>query len=121
MKVRALNDRHDWVFGKGLQGYKQNREAVKQRIKTHLLSFYYDCFFDLEFGIDWKNFWGSKNKKNEIIISCRKQILLIDEVTSCQNIDAVIDDDRDIRLSYTVTDKYGLSFSDTLQLNMGQL
>ena len=68
MKVRALNDKHDWVFGKGLQGYKQNREAVKQRIKTHLLSFYYDCFFDLEFGIDWKNFWGSKNKKNEIII-----------------------------------------------------
>ena len=43
------------------------------------------------------------------------------DFTSCQNIDAVIDDDRDIRLSYTVTDKYGLSFSDTLQLNMGQL
>ena len=105
MKVRAIDDNHDWVFGKGIQGYKRDREAVKQRIKTHILSFYYDCFFDLEFGIDWKNFWGSKNKKNEIIISCRKQILLIDEVTSCENIDAIIDDKRNIKIIYSILDK----------------
>lgn len=113
MKVRALDEEHDWVWGKGLQGYKQDREAVKQRIKTHILSFFYDCFFDLEFGIDWKNFWGSKGKEKEIVISCRKQILLIKEVTRCENIDVVLDDRRNFKISYEVFDTYGNLISDS--------
>lgn len=111
MKVRAIDENHDWIFGKGLQGYKTGRKAVEQRIVTHLLSFYYDCFFDLEFGIDWKNFWGSKGKEKEIIISCRKQILLIDEVRSCELIDAQLNDQRKFTISYSVIDEYGSTIS----------
>lgn len=114
MKVRAIDDKHDWIFGKGLQGFLQSREAVKQRIKTHILSWYYDCFFDLTFGIDWKNLLGSRKKEKEIVISCRKQILLIKEITSCESISFNIDEDRCIHLHYSVYDEYGLNISDTI-------
>ena len=118
MKVRAIDDKHDWIFGKGLQNYKQNREAVKQRIKTHILSWYYDCFFDLEFGIDWKNLLGSRKKEKEIVISCRKQILLIDEITSCENINFNIDENRTIHLTYSITDIYGFNISDEITIGV---
>jgi len=111
MKVRAIDEKHDWIFGKGIQGYKVNSLAVKQRIETHLLSFYYDCFFDLEFGVDWKNFWGSKGKEKEIIISCRKQILLIDEVSSCEFLNADLSESRKFTISYKVIDIYGNEIS----------
>ena len=78
----------------------------------------YDCFFDLEFGIDWKNLLGSRKKEKEIVISCRKQILLIDEITSCENINFNIDEDRTIHLTYSVTDIYGFNVSDEITIGV---
>ena len=76
------------------------------------------CFFDLEFGIDWKNLLGSRKKEKEIVISCRKQILLIDEITSCENINFNIDENRTIHLTYSVTDIYGFNISDEITIGV---
>ncbi len=49
MKVMALDQNHDWVFGQ----FKENQDAVLQNIQTRLLQLKNDCFFDLDSGIDW--------------------------------------------------------------------
>ena len=63
MRVRAIDENHDWTFGRGLQDYKQDDRAISQNAKTRLLSFYGDCFFDLTAGIDWFNLLNRGTEK----------------------------------------------------------
>lgn len=62
MIIRALNGAGDWEFGKGKNDYKRGLDAITQNIKTRLMSFLGDCFFDLTAGIDWFNLLGGKDK-----------------------------------------------------------
>lgn len=61
MRVRALDDLHDWTFGKGRNNYKRDVKAVAQNIDTRLNSFLGDCFFDQSAGLDWFNLLGAKD------------------------------------------------------------
>ncbi len=62
MRVRSNNpSTNDWTFGKGASNYLQGNLAVGQLIKTRVLSFLGDCFFDTTTGIDWFQFLGGKN------------------------------------------------------------
>lgn len=60
MIVRAIDAQNDWLYGKGANDYKKDRDAVAQAIKTRLQSFLGDCFFQNSAGIDWFNLLGSK-------------------------------------------------------------
>lgn len=60
MRVRALDGTGDWTFGKGKNDYLTKNKAVAQNIQTRILCFLGDCFFDLNSGIDWFSFLGSK-------------------------------------------------------------
>lgn len=62
MIVRALTATGDWTYGKGLNDYKFGLQAVAQSIQTRLSSFFGDCFFDTNAGIDWLNLLGSKEE-----------------------------------------------------------
>ena len=62
MRVRAIDDDGDWFFGKGQNDYKTQKSGVAQEIRTRLSSFYGDCFFDTEAGIDWFNLLGGRDK-----------------------------------------------------------
>lgn len=62
MRVRALDGTGDWLYGKGQNDYKINRDAVAQNIQTRLSSFLGDCFFDTGAGIDWFGFLGGKDQ-----------------------------------------------------------
>jgi len=53
---------HDWTFGKGRQNYLREGDAIAQSVKTRLLSFLGDCFFDTEAGVDWWRLMGGKDR-----------------------------------------------------------
>lgn len=55
MILRATTATNDWTFGKSLQDYFFNEAAVEANIKTKLLEWVGDCFFNVPAGIDWKN------------------------------------------------------------------
>lgn len=62
MRVRAIDINGAWLYGKGQNDYLTGNAAVAQNIKTRLLSFLGDCFFDLGAGLDWFNYLGSKDR-----------------------------------------------------------
>lgn len=62
MRVRALDSNGDWTYGKGQNDYLTKNRAVGQKIRTRLMSFLGDCFFDLGAGLDWFTFLGSKDQ-----------------------------------------------------------
>lgn len=57
MKVRRLDDDHDWTFGAGLANYATESEAIKQCVVTILLSWRDNWFLALDHGIDWKSYF----------------------------------------------------------------
>lgn len=61
MIIRAVDENNDWTFGKGKNDYLSGNNAIAQNIKTRILCFLGDCFFDTFAGIDWFNFIGGKN------------------------------------------------------------
>jgi hypothetical protein len=56
MLIRANDTLNDWQFGRGRNDYLKNKDALKQNLKTRILSWENDCFFDLQAGIDWNNY-----------------------------------------------------------------
>jgi len=107
MKVRAIDEKGDWVFGLGVQSYKNNIQAVVQLIATHIRSWYLDCFFDMEAGIDWKNLLGNHKTEDMIKLACRREILKIPEVKTVDALWLHLDEERRVTVSYEVKTIYG--------------
>lgn len=74
MRFRNIDTNGDWVFGKGRNSYLRGNSALMMNIKTRLLSFLNDCFFDTEAGIDWWNLLGEKDHKS-ILASVQRVVL----------------------------------------------
>jgi len=55
MILRATTKTNDWLFGKGLQDYFFNEAAIEANIRTKLLEWVGNCYFNLLAGIDWRN------------------------------------------------------------------
>ncbi len=81
MRFRALDSNHDWLFGKGKQDYSSDALAIAYSIKTKILSWYRDCFFDMEKGVDWKNILGSKVSKDDADSAIKRIISTEEGVT----------------------------------------
>lgn len=111
MKVRAIDDNNDWTFGRGRQDYKEDDKAVEQNVKTRLMSFYRDCFFDLEAGIDWFNLLGSRGTEKILSLVVKQSILGTDGVVSLNNAGIEFDRiSRHITLSYDIKTVYSRSY-----------
>jgi hypothetical protein len=105
--VRAIDENGDWMFGFGRQCYKKEVAMVAQRIVTHIRSWYFNCFFDLEAGIDWYNYLGNRRTERLIQSACRREIVKIKEITSIEDLSISVDDERRVTLYYAVTTQYG--------------
>jgi hypothetical protein len=114
MKFRALDADGDWVIGNGLQSYLQAQDAIAMNIRTRLLSFLGDCFFDSGAGIDWFNLLGSKNEA-ALVFSVRSVILETEGVNSITDLSATLISERHLSLSYGVTTVYGRPVAGTLE------
>lgn len=106
MIVRALNGANDWEFGKGKNDYKRDLKAVTQNIKTRLMSFLGDCFFDTSAGIDWFNLLGGKDRLAlELAIS--STILNTQNVTGLRQMSVSESPTRRITIQYRVQTTFG--------------
>ena len=55
MIIRATTATNDWAYGNGRNSYFINEAAVEANIRTKLLEWVGDCYFNQLAGVDWKN------------------------------------------------------------------
>jgi hypothetical protein len=55
MIIRGVTATNDWIFGNGLNSYFIDEAAIEANLKTRLLEWVGDCFFNVLAGVDWKN------------------------------------------------------------------
>lgn len=107
MRVRQVDENNDWLFGKGRNNYVVDIRAVAQNIKTRLLEFLGDCFFNLGAGIDWPSLLGAKDQ-DALNLAISTTILNTEGVTGIRqlfiNLNRVT---RDITIQYEVQTAYG--------------
>ncbi len=53
MIVRRLDANHDMTFGFGAGNYARDAEAVRQSVRTRLLTHLGEWFLDLDAGVPW--------------------------------------------------------------------
>ncbi len=117
MIFRALGTDNDWTFGKGKENYLFDQNAVSLNIKTRLLSFLNDCFFDMEAGVDWFTYFGTPNKNEEIVLRTRAVILQSYGVVNVNSVSLVVNRvTRAALLTYNINTIYTINYTENLQV-----
>ncbi len=121
MRVRALDDDHDWTFGKGQNNYLRNNAAIIQNINTRLNSFLGDCFFDTAAGIDWWSYLGGSKNQNSLSLAISAVILNTQDVTGLKQLNFAL-----VARNFTVTYRVQTTYSSPsgqfqLQLSGAQI
>ena len=114
MRFRGIDDTGDWVFGKGRNSYLKDNEALMMNIKTRLLEFLGDCFFDLEKGIDWWTLLGGKNLK-KILVDAQRTILRSYQVKRIVNLDYTLSN-RTLFITVSLEFLDGEILTDTVEV-----
>lgn len=109
---RNLTANGDWTFGQGLGNYVNQNAAVGLNIKTRLLSWVGDCFFDLGAGIDWLNRLSLKNQQVLLQNDLRRVILQTYGVTGIVTFNAKLTG-RNFTANYQVNTIYS-SITDSV-------
>lgn len=115
MIIRAIDANLDWTFGKGLSSYKKDLAGLEQNIKTRLLEWKGDCFFDNSAGVDWNTRLGKRSQLRPLIEEVRTVILKTDGVLQVINLDANLDSNRKLTISYSIKTVFG-DTEDTLPI-----
>ena len=115
MIIRALDTSHDWTLGIGKNNYLFGQKAIVENIETRLLSFFHDCFFDMNAGVDWFRLLGTKTTEQEIILSCRRVILQSYGVVRVNSI-SVAYTGRNLSLIYNIDTIFTSAFSQNLEV-----
>lgn len=118
MIVRAIDSDGDWLFGKSLNDYKSNLEAVKQNIQTRLLCFLGDCFFDITAGLDWFTFLGGYKNELAVSLSVSSVILNTNGVTGIKQLTIGLTSIREFSVYYQAQTAYSITF-DTVKYTTG--
>ncbi len=105
MRVRAIDNDHDFLYGKGQNDYRTANAAIAQNIDTRLSSFLGDCFFDLGAGIDWFNLLGGKDEI-AINLAISAVILNTDGVTGMIQTSISLNSNRLLSVAYKVQTVY---------------
>lgn len=115
MITRSLDSNHDWNFGKGKQDYRDEENSLAQNIKTRLLSFYNDCFFDLDAGIDWFTWLGGKDLEG-LKLAISNIILETYGVEGIKQLDLSLNINRQLSVTYQVQSLWGETLNSELTL-----
>jgi hypothetical protein len=106
MQVRSLDANNDWIFGIGRQAYRQEKDALRQKISTRLLSWKGDCFFALAEGVDWNNYLDIGTKKL-LDIDISRVINTTDGIISARDYKSYINANRTLSVAMVVRTIYG--------------
>lgn len=119
MIFRNLTPEHDWSFGSGIQNFATRQDAIGLNIKTRIMSWVGDCFFDQRAGIDWVNRLGSKNQRALLELDLRRIILQSEGVTSIASFDTILNGmTRKFTADYSVNTIYTREFQDSLTVEI---
>lgn len=113
MTFRNLTNDNDWTFGAGKNNYVTGGQEIALNLKTRVLSFLGDCFFATNEGIDWWNLLDY-NKQSQLENAVQAVIIDTPGVTGINSIDAVLNSERKIIISYDIQTIYSNSFSDEI-------
>ena len=117
MIFRGIDQDTDWLFGKGKQSYFTGAQAIAANIKTRLLSFYGDCFFDVPAGVDWVRLLGTPATQEEIKLSVRANILQAEGVLRINRLDVVLErTTRKVFITYDIDTIYTTSFNQSVEV-----
>jgi hypothetical protein len=117
MKIRALDSLGDWLFGKGIQSYALADNAIGENIQTRILSFFKDCWFDQNAGLDWFRLLGSKGTEDEITLSLRALILQSYGVVKCNELSVNLDRQaRNLSLQYSINTINSENYTNTVEV-----
>ena len=119
MLFRGLDANNDWQFGRGLESYVSNEQAVGLNIKTRILSFLGNCFFDILAGINWFVYFGTPGQSQQILLSTQAVILQSYGVTKVNNINLNQKPDGSAIINFNINTIYSQTapYSQTLQVN----
>ena len=113
MIFRNLDSSGDWLFGQGTSNYISDNPAIGLNIRTRILSWLNDCFFDQEAGIDWLNRLGSKNQRELLELDLRRTILQSFGVTGILEFSSTLTD-RQFTANYSVQTIFSQSYQDSI-------
>ena len=119
MIFRALDSNGDFVFGHGQRDYLRRNRAISEDIRTALLLFLRDAFWDLDAGIDWWNLLGGKNPRaqTEILLQTRRTILSREGVIRVNSLTFSMDrDSRALSLQYRIDTVFDVDFEDEVRV-----
>lgn len=107
MIVRGLDSDHDWTFGNGRANYLTESEAIKQCIKTKLLSLQNNWFLNFEDGIAWFDYLEKNPNTTQLERDIKAAINSVDGVTSIISFDILLDSiTRTFLIQLEYSDKY---------------
>lgn len=107
---RTLDENGDFNFGKGQNDFATNEEAIRLDIRTRILSWLNDCFFDVNAGVDWKRRLD-KGQQNLLLNEVRSVITKTNNVVRLDSFDFSLVDRR-IRINYTLRTIFSTSVQD---------
>ena len=108
MKVRALDATGDWLFGRGIQSYATEKNALKQNVATRLRSWKNDCFFAMDDGVDYNNFLDI-GKKTFLDIDVKRVILQTEGVLRISSYESTLEaGTRAVKIRATIATIFGL-------------
>lgn len=115
---RGINGSDDWSFGQGRNSYFTKQQAIAADIKTKLLFFLNDCFWAMDFGVDWWNLLGTKNPQAKvgILLATRSTIISCAGVVRINSVTTKLDAQRRLTLLYNVDTIYSRSVSGAVQI-----
>lgn len=107
MKVRRLDQNHDWSFGSGICNYAQESEAIAQTVKCKLLSITNDWFLDFQHGINWPKYLRKNPNFRAMELEIKQAVLKTSGVTEITDFDMQFDvDTRRCIVTVEYADKY---------------
>ena len=119
MKIRGIDAVGDWLFGQGLGSYAQNSDEIAIDIRTRVQSWYGDCFFDPEAGVDWPHRFDKNQQANlldelRVVISGTPGVVKVKTIVATPNMKT-----RDCFVSASVQTIFDPTFQITLTALLG--
>jgi hypothetical protein len=117
MQFRTLDENHDWSFGRGKQSYSKDLAALMLNLKTRILSWVGDCFFDLGAFIDWNNLLDY-GRQQEVEMEIKKVAARTDGVLSVNKVAVTIESNRKADISFSVDTIFGSNIQNTIAMTV---
>jgi len=114
LKFRGLDSNGDWMLGQGLGSYAKESAALALNIQTRILSWYGNCFFAMQDGIDWRNRLD-KGQESNLVAELNNLIIQTDGVIGINSLKTSISSStRAISIQYDVQTVYTRSYRATV-------